>query len=96
MSENLKLKKVNKSFVPEPKKSSSVSRVFGFLYAYKHCQRFMHVNIFGRVFMLQEIIIFTLLFKAGIEEIAPCCHNIIGPDTFWTKNLSNKLTKIII
>ena len=45
MSENLKLKKVNKSFVPEPRKSSSVSSVFGFLYAYEHYERFMHVNI---------------------------------------------------
>ena len=31
MSKNLKLKKVNKSFVPEP-----ISSVFGFLYAYEH------------------------------------------------------------
>ena len=37
MSENLKLKKVNKSLVPEPKESrQSVSSVFGFLYAYEH------------------------------------------------------------
>ena len=34
MSKNLKLKKVNKSLV-----------FFGFLYAYEHYERFMHVNI---------------------------------------------------
>ena len=47
MSKNLKLKKVNKSFVLEQKKKRavSVSRVFGFLYAYEHYERFMHVNI---------------------------------------------------
>ena len=45
MSENLKLKKVNKSFVPEPRKSSSVSSIFGFLYSYEDYKRSMHVNI---------------------------------------------------
>ena len=46
MSENLKLKKVNKRFVPEPRKSS-VFRVFSvsYVYAYEHYERFMHVNI---------------------------------------------------
>ena len=34
MSKNLKLKKVNKSFLPEP-----ISSVFGFLYVYKHYER---------------------------------------------------------
>ena len=45
-------KKVNKSFVPEPKKRVvNVLSVFGFLYAYEyyidyeHYERFMHVNI---------------------------------------------------
>ena len=40
MSENLKLNKVNKSFVPEP--------ISCFLdsYAYEYYERFMHVNIF--------------------------------------------------
>ena len=48
MSKNLKLKKVIKSFVPEPRKSSSVSSDFGFLYAYEHsvfmniCERFRY------------------------------------------------------
>ena len=40
MSKNLKLRKVDKSFVPEP-----ISSVFVFLYAYEHDERFMHVNI---------------------------------------------------
>ena len=47
MSENLKLKKVNKSFVPEPKESrQSVSSVFGFLYAYEHCECVLHICTF--------------------------------------------------
>ena len=40
MSKNLKLKKVIESVVPEPKESrQSFSRVFGFLFAYEHCER---------------------------------------------------------
>ena len=53
MSENLKLKKVNKSFVPAP-----ISSIFGFLYAYEHYERFMHVNILvdlmDPLYILQE------------------------------------------
>ena len=45
VSKNLKLKKVIKSFVPEPRKSSSVSSVFGFLYAYEHYERCIHMYI---------------------------------------------------
>ena len=42
MSKNLKLKKVNKSFVPEP-----ISTVFGFLYAYEHYEHlWTFVNVF--------------------------------------------------
>ena len=46
MSKNLKLKKVIKSFVPEPRKSSSVLSVFGFLYAYEHyeCCIYMYIT----------------------------------------------------
>ena len=39
MSKNLKLKKVNKNFVPEPKESQ-VFRVFLDSYAYELCERF--------------------------------------------------------
>ena len=48
MSKNLKLKKVNKSFVPEPKESRQVFRVFSDSneYAYGHCERFLHIWIF--------------------------------------------------
>ena len=46
MSKNLKLKKLIRSFVPEPKERVvSVLCVFGFVYAYAHYERFMHVNI---------------------------------------------------
>ena len=37
MSKNLKLKKVIKGFAPE-----RISSVFGFLYAYEHCERFFY------------------------------------------------------
>ena len=41
MSENLKLKKVIKSFGPEPISCFSDS----YVYAYEHYERFMHANI---------------------------------------------------
>ena len=42
MSKNLKLKKLIKSFVSEPKESCQVFRVFSdsYEYAYEHCERF--------------------------------------------------------
>ena len=40
MSKILKLKKVIKSFVPEP-----ISSVFRFIYVYEHYERCMHTNI---------------------------------------------------
>ena len=46
MSKNLKLKKVSKSFVPEPRNSSSVLSVFGFLYAYEHNEYSMNIFLF--------------------------------------------------
>ena len=36
---------IRKGSVPEPRKSSSVSGVFGFLYAYEHYECFMYENI---------------------------------------------------
>ena len=45
MSENLKLKKVNKFRTWTKRESSSVSSIFGFLYTYEYYERFMHVNI---------------------------------------------------
>ena len=52
MSKNLKLKKVNKSFVPEPISCFSGS------YLFEHYECFMHVNIlveFLDVDMLQKV-----------------------------------------
>ena len=50
MSENLTLKKVNKSFVPEPKESrQGVLSVFGFLYAYEHFSRIHILLVFFNI-----------------------------------------------
>ena len=43
MSENLKLKKVNESFVPELKESRQCFVFFVFLYAYEHSMIIVHV-----------------------------------------------------
>ena len=51
MSKNLKLKKVNKSFVPEP-----ISSVFWIPMRYEHFERFMHVNI---------LVVFLNIFGRG-------------------------------
>ena len=62
MSENLKLNKVNKKFRTWTKRELlSVSSVFGFLYvyAYEHCERFMHVNI---------LVVFLDLYITRVEE----------------------------
>ena len=66
MSGNLKLKKVNKSFVPEPRKLSSVSSVFGFLYEYEHYERFMHVNILV-VFLDVDMLYLCIDFQYCIQ-----------------------------
>ena len=46
MSKNLKLKKVNKSFVPEPKESRQVFRMFSDSYMHnKHSISLSHIHI---------------------------------------------------
>ena len=59
MSKHLKLKKVNKSFVPEP-----ISSVFGFLYAYEHYEHSM--NICERFPYLYEYVYFTYPFHGYV------------------------------
>ena len=66
MSKNLKLKKVNKSFVPEPKKreSSSVSSVFQIPLFMNICERFPYpyeyvdipCSYLGRKFLDENIL----------------------------------------
>ena len=66
MSENLKLKKVNKSFVPE-KRVVSVSDSN----AYEHYKRFMHVNIlvvFLDLYILQSWNYFFLILTGIMKS----------------------------
>ena len=58
MSENLKLKKVNKSLVPEPISYFSDS----YEYAYEHCERFMNVDILV-VFLDRDMLHFQTNLK---------------------------------
>ena len=84
MSENLKLKKVNKSFVPEPRKSSIVSRVFGFLWTlwtfYEHCERFTYLGrIFGPIYYISSYISVNIQpILAILLYIINFCFDIIG------------------
>ena len=68
MLEYLKLKKVNKSFVPEPKKIVvSVSSVFGFLYAYEHYERYIYIYI-TRIRILVVFLDLYVTLRAKFES----------------------------
>ena len=70
--ENFKLKKVNNSFVPEPRKSSSVSNVFGFLcvwilWTFLHIWSFL-ILISGYVTLLSKCV-FVLFILWPFSEV---------------------------
>ena len=67
MSKNLKLKKVIKSFVPEP-----ISSIFGFLYVYEHYERFIHVNILV-IFLDRYVKLFPKYFLHDLGPSSGMC-----------------------
>ena len=62
MLKNLKLKKVNKSFVPEPRKSSSVLSVFGYPMSISHI----------RILVLSWSYFWTYIIQAGPVDYTEC------------------------
>ena len=74
MSKNLKLKKVIKSFVPEPISCFSDSYMFMNTY-----ERFMHVNIlvvFLNLLMLHNYCYLTLIIQFNINHLLSRCEGV--------------------
>ena len=79
MSKNLKLEKVIKSFVPEPKKKKRVVKCFECFtdsYAYEHYEHFMQVNIlfvFLDVDMLHDVTVQYVIHNTKMTPFLRDC-----------------------
>ena len=103
LSKNFKLKKVIKRFVTEPKESSSVSSVFGFLYVYEYCEHFLyqyeHMYIWrvcnlGRLFLELYATMNSFKVSSFLNELKPIYLQLcrLGLSNTLTTSLQNYKT----